>query len=379
MPKATTFAIRRDGNRHVVNVPAVFSETGKRQRLYFKTLLEAKGEQKRRMQGQKRYGTSVSTLPADVTADASKAMKILARFDGVTLTHAARFYAETLDLRAKSITFRTLIEEFIVSLERRGRSAPYIRDVRYAGKRLDEVFGESLVCDIKTREIRDAFLRLELPPTLQKSFKRNLRAAFTYAVANGYAAENPFKGLFTDDKPSREIATLTFEEARALYEKSTESLRPYIVLATWCGIRPDETKRLEWKDIKWDRQWVEVRKSKTGKKRFVAMADNVMAMLEPYRGKSGPVVAMSANAWRLEFEAARKAAGVFDNWQEDIMRHTFASYWLAMHNDLDGLARQMGHSSTATAYQHYLDAVGKAEAIAFWKVGRTKQRRRKSA
>lgn len=195
MSKATTFAIRKDGNRHVVNVPAVFSETGKRQRLYFETLLEAKGEQKRRMQSHKRYGASVSTLPADVTADASKAMKILARFDGVTLTHAARFYAEALDFRAKSITFRTLIEEFIVSLERRGRSAPYIRDVRYAGSRLDEVFGESLVCDIKTREIREAFLRLGLPPTLQKSFKRNLRAAFTYAVANGYASENPSRAI----------------------------------------------------------------------------------------------------------------------------------------------------------------------------------------
>lgn len=122
-----------------------------------------------------------------------------------------------------------------------------------------------------------------------------------------------------------------------------------------------------------------VRKSKTGKKRFVAMADNVMGMLEPYRGRSGPVVAMSANAWCREFKAARKASGVFDNWQENTMRHTFASFWLAMHNDLDGLARQMGHSSTATAYQHYLDAVGKAEAIAFWEIGRAKQRSRKSA
>lgn len=379
MSKPVNFTIREADGRFVVNVPALYSGTGKRQRLKFKTRIEAEAERKRRMQNKKKHGTSILALPADLSADAKKARAILDGAGDVTLVEAAKFYMAAKEERERSKPFADLMDEFTGTLEARNRSAAYIRDVRYAKTRMEPVIGKALVSEITTKQLREAFLAAKLTPTGQKSMKRNLRAAFSYAVAHGYAATNPAKGMLTDDADDREIATLTPTEAKALYAAASDDVKPYVVLATWCGIRPEEVKRLDWADVNWGREWVEVRRStsKTKRRRFVEMSENVLAMLEPYKGMTGKVVACSPNAWKLEFKAARVAAGVFDGWQEDTLRHSFASYHVALHNDLDGLARQMGHSGTGTAYQHYLDAVGLKEAKEFWSVGVPKKRKTK--
>src|ERR1700721_4848551 len=42
---------------------------------------------------------------------------------------------------------------------------------------------------------------------------------------------------------------LTVEQSRLLYEACPAGCRPYLVLAMFAGIRPDEVLRLDWKDI----------------------------------------------------------------------------------------------------------------------------------
>jgi integrase len=55
-------------------------------------------------------------------------------------------------------------------------------------------------------------------------------------------------------------------------------------------------------------------------------------------------------------------------WIQDGMRHSFASYWLPIHHDLDRLLHQMGHADKATFSRHYHSGISRAEAKAFWAI-----------
>lgn len=58
-------------------------------------------------------------------------------------------------------------------------------------------------------------------------------------------------------------------------------------------------------------------------------------------------------------------------WPHDCLRHSFASYHLAMWKSPDQTAHEMGHRSTAMLYAHYRELVTVEDAAAFWSVSPT--------
>ena len=64
---------------------------------------------------------------------------------------------------------------------------------------------------------------------------------------------------------------------------------------------------------------------------------------------------------RKHRKASVERVGV--RWIQDGMRHSFASYWLPIHHDVD---RLMGHTDRATFSRHYHAGVPRAEAKKFW-------------
>ena len=49
-------------------------------------------------------------------------------------------------------------------------------------------------------------------------------------------------------------------------------------------------------------------------------------------------------------------------------RHSFASYWLAMHGDIDRLCRFLGHDDPGTTFRHYAKVATRREAEKFWAI-----------
>jgi hypothetical protein len=47
------------------------------------------------------------------------------------------------------------------------------------------------------------------------------------------------------------------------------------------------------------------------------------------------------------------------------MRHSFCSYWLALHEDIDRLVIQSGHESKEVMWRNYYRATTKAKAEKF--------------
>ena len=50
----------------------------------------------------------------------------------------------------------------------------------------------------------------------------------------------------------------------------------------------------------------------------------------------------------------------------DVLRHCYASYHLARHENQDKTALQMGHRNTDVLFNHYRNLVTKTEARDFW-------------
>ncbi len=61
------------------------------------------------------------------------------------------------------------------------------------------------------------------------------------------------------------------------------------------------------------------------------------------------------------------AAGL-EAWVQDVMRHSFASNWLAEHGDINRLTLQMGHESTDMLFRHYNRTCKRKDAAKYWQI-----------
>jgi integrase len=151
-----------------------------------------------------------------------------------------------------------------------------------------------------------------------------------------------------------------------LLESTTPALLPYVAISAFAGLRRAELERLDWKDIHFDAGLIEVTaaKSKTARRRFVRIEPNLREWLLPVRKNLGRVT--PAN-FAKQFEALRESAGITE-WPNNALRHSFASYHLAHHQDAAALALQMGHTNSGMIFAHYRELVRPKDAERYWKI-----------
>lgn len=57
-----------------------------------------------------------------------------------------------------------------------------------------------------------------------------------------------------------------------------------------------------------------------------------------------------------------RLAARIKEWPHDAMRHSYASYHLAMHGSADKTSTELGHRSTEMLFRHYREPVTKHDA-----------------
>ena len=85
--------------------------------------------------------------------------------------------------------------------------------------------------------------------------------------------------------------TSTPENITELLTKADNTLRPFLALGAFAGLRMAELQRLDWKEIDLDRGFITVdaSKAKTRQRRLVPISDNLKLWLTPCKQTSGPV------------------------------------------------------------------------------------------
>jgi integrase len=194
--------------------------------------------------------------------------------------------------------------------------------------------------------------------------RNRLSAFFTWCVDRGYCITNPTRKVALGRAEKVVPKILTVEETHRLLDTALvldPVMVPYFALGIFCGIRPDELRRLPPECVRTAEAIVEIpaNVSKTHDRRIVDISPNALAWLVAC-GKA-------LREQRIRRKVVIRLARV--KWSHDVMRHSFASYHLQFHGSADKTAMQMGHhGSTKTLYRHYKATVDQKSAEAFWKI-----------
>ncbi|MFA5190442.1 MAG: hypothetical protein WC740_06950 [Verrucomicrobiia bacterium] len=209
--------------------------------------------------------------------------------------------------------------------------------------------------------------------TTKKIRWKFIRSFFKWCVENRYVTSNPTDGIEVK-VPKKEVEIWNPEQISkllTLVEEQYPSLLGFYVLCVFAGLRPTESERVKWEDINFEGKEIYVRpEGKTGSRRFVLEktsnneTDVLWVWLEHFRkiqpeGEFNPL----KNHHGLQREVRREMG----TWSQDVLRHSFGTYYQNLVKDLRKVVFVMGNSEEICK-RHYVREVKKSWTDAFWKL-----------
>lgn len=327
-------------------------------------------------------GIEALEFPTALRIEATAAAKLLHPF-GKNLGDAARHYvaflvAEQRKNSAMSVHF--CLEEWIkAKAAEAGQhliSGRTLRELKGRAKLFETAFGTALVSTIDEQAVRTFLDSLAVTQRTRLNVRTKLGQFLNYCRRRKWIDANPVE-LVNVRVPSTDVVVLSVDEAKRLLaaaeqSKSASVLVPYVALGLFAGLRPGEAEQLNWDMIHFNTREIEVRgeTSKRRETRFVPLNQTLRSWLVRHRKKQGLLICAG---FRRLWEDVRISAGYALRrmegvpWPDDVLRHSYGSYWLAKKGDRSRLAEQMGNS-VQVIRKHYRRAIPRAEAEAFWKL-----------
>jgi integrase len=341
---------------------------GKRQRLFFEDEKSAKAKLKELTKKTRKEGEDALALSHDFRVLAAKCSERLKPF-GKTLWDATEFYLEHLERTKDSVFVSVAAADYQESKKRAKLSATHLDDIRLRLGRFVAAFGNRPIKGIVAGEIESWLHELALSPQSINNYRAIVRAFFSYALKRELVEKNPValvdKVKLVDKAPE----IFTPKQLADLLAAADPPLLPALALQAFAGLRTAEVLRLEWSEVDLVRGFVTVaaHKSKTARRRLIPIAQNLGEWLRPYAQMSGPVYSTKTRNYHADIEALRRSIGL-PAWPNNGLRHSFASYHLAFHQDAAALMLQMGHTTTREIFEAYRELVRPDEALEYWNI-----------
>jgi integrase len=208
--------------------------------------------------------------------------------------------------------------------------------------------------------------------TTRAMWFRYARMFFRWSARLRFIERSPVEGMKSPRAtPGRNI--LTGAQMRELLKaKMDDDVRALVLLGGFAGLRPIEVARMDWEDIDTKTKQIHVR-PEVGKQTS-GMLERVVDFTEPlvkrkkfFTGKTGRIVTGSLEAL---YERRRKAALAlgWEEWPDNALRHSFATYHLGRCGNAGLTAFQMGHTSPAMVQRVYAVPAKRADWKDFWRI-----------
>ena len=278
--------------------------------------------------------------------DAQRALAELP--DGVTLLDAALQY-RAIRCDVTAICTLDAVARFLADKEDAGLRPRTRRELGYMLARLP---GDTNAHEITTDAL--AGLLRGMSPVSRNNHIRAWRNFFGWCQRRGHVREIPTDGLTRAVEQAQAPGILTPADARKLLDAAREhdaGLIPFLAIGMFAGLRTAELRRLTSGAIGVDHIHVSADVAKVRVQRYTLISPNLHAWLDAYQ-TSGPIVGAN-HAKRLA--AIQDAAKVHP--PRNAMRHSFASYHLALWQDAGKTAHELGHRDAEMLFGHYRNLV----------------------
>ena len=355
-----------NGKYWQVNIPASIAADGVRERRFFSTKIEAETFSEVHRIRLLNFGRGSSALSASQMEQAVAAFERLPV--GVTLAQVIGDWLRVNDATSKSVTLAVAWEDYVKA--KSGSSPVYLKNLRRCLSRLSSL-ATKVVAHITPADIEAAFGGV--PPSSRQILGKMLNAVLNHSIKRDWLVINPMAKVDRIPVIKGETTTLTPAQATALMrtaERHPEFI-PYHAIALFAGVRPYELERLTWGEVDLVEGHITITaaQSKTNRRRIVPIEPNLKAWLERAVSlgvkTAGPIV--SQKNLRSRLGDLRKEAG-FADWVQDVMRHSYASNWLAQNEDINRLTLALGHTSPTMLWKHYHRATKRTDAALYWSI-----------
>jgi integrase len=147
-----------------------------------------------------------------------------------------------------------------------------------------------------------------------------------------------------------------------------------LTIAGFAGLRTAEITRLDWREVDLQERMITVAstKAKTGSRRIVPIADNLLNWLKPVAQSQGAVVPF--RSWWNELAAVADRASVIREesepnftWRRNALRHSFCSYKLALCGDVARVSYEAGNSPQMV-HRHYKALVNEKQGTEWFNI-----------
>ena len=338
---------------------------GKRTRKFFRTQRDARVWLRKTQARMKKEGEVAIHMPERLRIDALACAAKLKPY-GKTITDATDHYLAHLEMVSRSCTVQALIVEFMASKTQDGASERYLKDLRNRLAIFEMDFGAVNAGEALPNQIDDWLRNLKGAAQTRNNFRTILRTLFEYAVSRGYAKENVVAKLAKAKVVRGDPEIFTPAQMQSVLEKAPRDFIPYLAIGAFAGLRSAEIERLDWSEIDLTGKLIHIKaeKSKSAQRRLVGISKNLLAWLVPYSSKEGLV----ADPERVRVARAKTCEAAKIVWPANVLRHSFASYHLAYHQNAATTATQLGHASPVMLYKHYRELVKPDAAAQWWSI-----------
>ena len=313
----------------------------------------------------KKAGKAGFELPMSKRVEASKCNELLATHNA-TITEAVEHYLKHVLAFRNAPTVAEIVEKMINEASANGRREKTVADLRSRLGHFAETFGTRQVSAITLEELKAFFDETSVAARTTISRATKVSQLFNYAIRNGWTNENLVERISRPSVEDKAVDFYTPIEAKVLlHHAAGAGVLPFVAIGMFAGLRTNEIMRLDWSAVKLAEHSLivgsEVAKKRS--RRVVEINDALAAWLGLCARPAGRVCDFREDQLMFHIRQLVKAAGV--TWKKNGLRHSFATYHLALHGDPVKTAFQCGNSPVVI-HNHYKGLAGKNEVAKFW-------------
>lgn len=363
--RVTVRSVKRNGVRRW---EVDYQPTGApRVRRFFRTRDSADAEAELIRRRQNEAGSVWVSLPAPVRAElVDVAREIMDA--GLGLREVWEAYKRTEQPTERQTAGKAL-DATIAAKRTANRRREYLENLRTIVAQF--IRGRELV-DVRefTTAHVDAFLRPELAPATRASMLSRLSSWFEFCRSRGWIARNPCDRVtkITLEQGVPEVLTVRLS-ARVMVaaRRHCPVALAWFALSMFAGLRPSEAERIGWDAVDWERRTVTVdaAASKVRRRRIVPLEPAAVAWLK-LAHRMGARLPIDHTARRRALRTVRERLRMKE-WPQDVLRHTAASYLVALRKDVARVALDLGNSP-GVLLRNYRDLVRDEDCARFWRL-----------